>query len=129
MERLCACMLAACAGVMCCAAEAVPALLRTEGGETVATLDAKRVGVVAPRLLYVSSATEDDWAGPRGEFAAGVLASEAWGLYGLPGLAGAFPPPDTPIQSGRVGYHLRSGEHAIKLYDWQRYIDFADRHW
>lgn len=86
------------------------------------------LALMAPRLLYVSSATKDDWAGPRGEFAAGVLASAAWGLYGLPGLTGEFPKPDVPVQAGRVGYHLRSGKHAIMLYDWQRYIDFADRH-
>ena len=33
------------------------------------------LALMAPRLLYVSSASEDAWAGPRGEFAAARLAS------------------------------------------------------
>ena len=28
---------------------------------------------------------------------------------------------------GRTGYHIRNGRHEILLYDWQRYLSFADR--
>jgi hypothetical protein len=88
------------------------------------------VALLAPRLAYVASASEDDWAGQPGEFRSCVLASPVWQLYGLTGLAGdTFPPPDKPLQEGRVGYHLRSGKHDLTVYDWQRYMDFADRHW
>ena len=87
------------------------------------------LSLVAPRLLYVSSATEDAWAGPRGEFAAVELAAPAWRLYGLPGLiAHGFPKADTPLIGGCVGYHLRTGFHDITRYDWQCYMDFAERH-
>jgi hypothetical protein len=27
-----------------------------------------------------------------------------------------------------VAYHLRTGGHDITDYDWDRYLDFADRH-
>ena len=27
-----------------------------------------------------------------------------------------------------VGYHVREGGHSIEMYDWQRFMDFADRH-
>ena len=87
------------------------------------------LALVAPRLLYVSSATEDAWAGPRGEFASLEFASPAWRLYGVPGLvAHGFPAADVPLNAGRLGYHLRSGFHDITRYDWRCYMDFAEGH-
>jgi hypothetical protein len=88
------------------------------------------IALLAPRLAYVASASADDWAGQPGEFRSCQLASPVWQLYGLKGLDGdAFPPPDTPLHGGCVGYHLRTGKHDLTLYDWQRYMDFADKHW
>ena len=85
------------------------------------------LALVAPRLLYVSSATEDAWAGPRGEYTSAMLASPAWELYGLGGLASrGFPHADMPLHAGSVGYHLRTGVHDITEYDWNCYLDFAD---
>jgi hypothetical protein len=87
------------------------------------------LALVAPRLLYISSASEDAWAGPRGEFAAADLASEAWRLYGKAGLVHrGFPRPDYPLHAGNVGYHVRSGQHDITRQDWHLYMDFADGH-
>ncbi len=87
------------------------------------------IALIAPRLAYVASASLDDWAGQPGEFRSCVLASPVWQLYGLKGLVGdTFPAPDTPLQEGRIGYHLRTGKHDLALYDWQRYMDFADKH-
>ena len=87
------------------------------------------VALIAPRLAYVASATLDDWAGQPGEFHSCLLASPVWRLYGQQGLVGeTFPAPDTPLQQGRVGYHLRTGKHDLTLYDWQRFMDFADKH-
>jgi len=37
-----------------------------------------------------------------------------------------MPPLDTPVM-GTIGYHVRRGGHAVTEYDWQRYLDFADR--
>ena len=82
------------------------------------------LALIAPRPLYVGSATEDLWADPQAEFLSACLADEAYRLYGEKGLAGEFPAPETPLHGGRIGYHLRTGEHNLTAYDWQRYIDF-----
>ena len=87
------------------------------------------LALIAPRLLCVASATEDDWAGPLGEWWAAKLASPAWELYGKKGLVSdAYPQPDSPQQLGCVSYHVRSGKHNLSAYDWKCYMDFADRH-
>ena len=87
------------------------------------------LALIAPRLLCVASATDDYWAGQRGEWWAAKLASPAWELYGKKGLvADAYPEPEKPQQEGCVSYHLRKGPHFLAPFDWHRYMDFADRH-
>ena len=91
------------------------------------------LALVAPRPLYVASATEDLWADPRGEFLSGALADPVYRLLGRSGMGGDAPPkdppaPDTPLQTGEIAYHNRTGKHDITLYDWERYMEFADRH-
>lgn len=86
--------------------------------------------LIAPRLLYIASATEDDWAHPKNEFLSGVHASPVYRLYGLEGLTGkAFPKPDAPVQGGAIGYHLRTGKHNLTEYDWGCFMDFAGKIW
>ena len=87
------------------------------------------LALIAPRLLCVGSASEDHWAGQRGEWWSAFLASPAWELYGKKGLAAnSFPAPGEKQQEGCVSYHLRPGKHFLAPYDWDRYMDFADMH-
>src|SRR5262249_27162563 len=86
------------------------------------------LALMAPRPLYVASASEDKWADPRGEFLAAKLAGPVYALYGQKRLdVEEQPPVNTPVMR-MVGYHLREGKHDVTLYDWQRYIEFADMH-
>lgn len=88
------------------------------------------LALVAPRLLYVASATADQWADPKGEFLATVRASELYQqVYEQESLKGDMPSANTPIQAGKIAYHLREGKHDITPYDWDRYLDFADSFW
>ena len=86
------------------------------------------LALVAPRPLYVASATEDLLADPKGEFLSAAHVEPVYQLFGLQGLDTLRrPPPDTPI-GDTVGYHLRTGVHDVTDYDWKQYLDFADRH-
>jgi len=86
------------------------------------------IALMAPRPVYIASASEDSWADPASEFLAGVAASPVYKLLGREGLpATALPPPGGANHEGFIGYHLRPGGHALTLFDWQRFMDFADR--
>jgi len=86
------------------------------------------LSLIAPRPLYVASATEDSWADPEGEFASLVLSESVYRLYGSGGLGtNSLPPADRPVHGDKMGYHLRTGRHTLTLYDWQQFMDFADR--
>lgn len=88
------------------------------------------ISLLAPRAVYVASATADQWADPRGEYLGASLAAPAYRLYGLKGLDDKeMPQPETPVSSLAVGYHLRTGEHDINAYDWDNYLNFADRYY
>jgi hypothetical protein len=84
---------------------------------------------IAPRPVYVHSGVEDTWADPRGEYLSAYHASEVYRLLGKKGLAsGTSPPAGKAIIESDVGYHIRKGGHSIEMYDWQKFLDFADYH-
>jgi hypothetical protein len=88
------------------------------------------IALAAPRPVYVTSATEDLWADPKGEFLGLAHSSSVYALWGHPAIApDAMPPADTPLVAGPRAYHVRTGPHNLTAYDWARFADFADTVW
>lgn len=86
------------------------------------------MALIAPRPVYVASAVGDQWADPRGEMLSLFHAGPVYKLFGRQGLpSDAMPPLNEPIQTD-VAYHIRSGGHDVTDYDWDQYMNFADRH-
>ncbi len=85
------------------------------------------LALVAPRHLYVASASLDRWADPKGEYLSTYHASPLYKLYGMKGLESEqMPKIGEPIMND-VGYHIREGKHNITPYDWGHYLDFCDK--
>lgn len=87
------------------------------------------IALIAPRPVYVASATDDIGADPEGEFLSALNADPVYKLLGLPGFGNvtAMPNPDTSVGE-TIGYHLRTGKHDVTLFDWQQYVRFAKKH-
>lgn len=94
-----------------------------------ATLDPDRLPVdqhqllalMAPRRLYVASASGDAWADPRGEYLAVRAAAPAWQVS-LPAIDIVWWP-GAQVAVGSIAWHLRPGGHDLTAWDWRRFLE------
>lgn len=87
------------------------------------------ISLIAPRLVYTTSKTFDSWADPKGQFESLVQADPVYQLLGVPGMQEREKPlPEHPLQEGHIGHHHKTGNHDMDEYDWNCFMDFADRY-
>jgi hypothetical protein len=87
------------------------------------------IGLIAPRPVYVGSAEQDKWADPYGEFLSLYHAGQVYKLFGFDIIKkDTLPEINKPLWTGKMGYHIRTGDHGITRFDWEKYLDFADYH-
>jgi hypothetical protein len=86
------------------------------------------IALIAPRPVYIASAEQDTNSDPEGEFAAAKAAGPVYRLLGKKGVeADKWPAVNQPA-GGDVAYHVRSGGHDVKPFDWEQYLAFLDLH-
>jgi hypothetical protein len=86
------------------------------------------MALVAPRGLFVTGGTRDQWADPRGEFLACVAVGPVYRLLGARDLGTAsMPAPDHALVSGDIAFRYHQGGHLDDL-DWPTFLQFAARH-
>ena len=85
------------------------------------------IALCAPRPVYVASAEEDTWADPYGEFLGIYHAGPVYQLFGRKPLpSDKMPAVNHPVMTD-LAYHVRTGEHDVKDFDWEQYLNFADQ--
>ena len=84
---------------------------------------------VAPRCVYVASASEDLWAAPDSEMLSCVAASEAYEKMGLVGFVceDRLPEIGDTYHEGNIGFHERAGLHYFSREDWNKLTAFVNK--
>ncbi len=87
------------------------------------------IALSAPRPVFITGGTRDQWADPKGQFLAQVAAGPVYRLLGRKDLGTTeLPPVDTPLTEGDLGFHYHTGGHTITPADWTAFLTFATRH-
>ncbi len=88
------------------------------------------IALSAPRPLFIGGGATngDGWADSKGMFMAAVAASPVYRLLGERGLgATTFPPMETPLIDGDLGFRQHAGGHTPAP-NWPTFIEFASRY-
>lgn len=87
------------------------------------------IALSAPRPVFVTGGTRDQWADPKGQFLAAAAAGPVYRLLGREGLGVTdLPPLDTPLVDGDIGWHYHSGGHSATPEDWQAFLRFLEKY-
>ena len=84
---------------------------------------------IAPRVVMVGAAYEDNWADPVSQQLCCVAASPAWEALGEVGYISddRIPWIGDHFNEGNICYHLRRGCHFLSRLDWVAYMDTIEK--
>lgn len=86
------------------------------------------IALVAPRPVFITGGTQENWIDTRGEFLACVAAESVYQLLGKKGLGTAeMPPPDTALVDGELAFRNHTGGH-VDLPNWPAFLQWAQRY-
>ena len=87
------------------------------------------IALSAPRPVFITGGTTDQWSDPKGEFLAEVAASPVYQLLGARGIgATELPAVDTTLATGDLGWHYHTGGHMLTVDEWKAFLVFMDRY-
>lgn len=87
------------------------------------------IALSAPRPVFVTGGTTDQWADPVGMFQAQVAAGAVYRLLGKKDLGTTTRPPlDTPLTTGDLGWHYHTGGHTATAADWKAFLEFVAKY-
>jgi hypothetical protein len=87
------------------------------------------LSLIAPRPLFITGGTKDQWSDPKGEFLAEVAAGPVYRLLGRRDLGTTdFPLPDTPVMNGDLAFYYHTGPHMVAPAEWTAFVDFLSRY-
>jgi hypothetical protein len=87
------------------------------------------IALSAPRPVFITGGTTDQWSDPVGEFKAEVAAGPVYRLFGKKDLGtSTLPPLDTPLTAGELGWHYHTGGHAATHADWIAFLEFLAKY-
>ena len=88
------------------------------------------LALIAPRALYVATASEDLWGDPHGSWLALYHSVPVYKLLGTGSdIPETMPPVNKPVLNGKVGFHVRDGGHNMLVKDWNNFMDMAEMVW
>jgi hypothetical protein len=87
------------------------------------------LALVAPRPVFLTGGTTDQWSDPKGQFLAAAAASPVYSLLGKNGVGAAeMPRPGTPLVAGDLAFHEHTGGHVVTPTEWKLFLEFAGRY-
>lgn len=87
------------------------------------------IALSAPRPVFITGGSTDQWADPKGEFLAAVAAGPVYKLLGKKGLGTSdLPPLDARLTDGDLGWIYHTGGHAVPAGDWNAFVVFLSNH-
>jgi hypothetical protein len=87
------------------------------------------IALSAPRPVFITGGTTDQWSDPKGEFLAEIAAGPVYRLLGKKDLGvRELPPLDTPAIAGDLGWLYHTGGHTVGAADWTAFLNFVGKY-